>query len=82
MESAAALTNSLHKLLQSSSGTKPSLEALRKGLREYQNARLKRAHAIGDFSGKITRLMEGVTLKDRLLDRWLPAIVDDISSCE
>ena len=80
MESAAALTNSLHKLLQSTSGAKPSLDRLRKALREYQNARLKRAHAIGDFSGVVTRLMEGATLKERLLDRWTPVIMDDLSA--
>jgi len=82
MESAAALTNSLHKLLQSNPGTKPSLDSVRQALRGYQNARLGRAHAIGDYSGLITRLMEGATLKERLMDRWLPVIIDDVGTSE
>lgn len=77
IESAAALTSSLHELLQSTSGTKPSLDALRKALKQYQDSRLGRAHGIGDLSRLATRMQEGTTFKDRLLDRLLPVLMDD-----
>jgi len=76
MESAAALANSLNKLIKTTGGQKPSLDSIKTALTEYYKVRKYRADFVVDAANKLSRVEAIADAKHWLIVKLLPMMGD------
>jgi hypothetical protein len=76
MESTAALSNSLNKLVKIIGGQKPSLESIKSVLSEYHKIRKYRADFVVDAANDLSRVEAMADAKHALIVKLMPMMGD------